>query len=150
MKKTKWLDGSILPVHIGTYEVQSQDGAIVRLAFSREGWLRDPKSFSRWRGRNVLLGKSAGKKRQASVAAHADSPKRRVQAAKSALRLARHSVATGQDAFARSLWYEIATRLGAGLDEADHVQRLQAGLALSSIGKKQISAGLKQLGIPAV
>lgn len=69
MKRTPWFDGSVLPVRVGAYEVQSDgtsgiyfsafqggkfhgcwgtaDDAIIALGYSGEGWWSTVKS---WRG----------------------------------------------------------------------------------------------------
>lgn len=145
MKKTEWLDVSVSPVHLGFYQVRAQDGAFRYLEYTATGWFFDGHPFTHWRGQKVELKQGALQKDRARLAKHLKSPSAKSKAAVSALRLARHMVATQQDAYTRSLHYQIAMSLNSELEAADHVQSAAAHSDLPTGAWDKIMARLDKL-----
>ena len=148
MKKTEWLEAGVFPVHLGFYEVKAQDGGLRYLEYTATGWFFDGQPFTHWRGQKVELKQSALQKHRARLAKHSKSPSATSKAAASALRMARHMVATQQDAYTRSLHYQIALSLNPELDAADHVQSTAALNELPAGAWDKITARLNKLKLP--
>lgn len=138
-KRETWRALQPSPFHEGEYEVELDNGDIIRAVYQQQQWTQDASRFTRWRGRRLKGLNKPKLPRRALDLYRADAPKTHTAAADAAHFLARRAVSLDKPLSAYR-YYLVAQDLESERLDAVDTQWIERFLASTSVPKEKIEA----------
>jgi hypothetical protein len=126
-------------VHEGEYEVELDNGEVIRASYQQDQWTQDASRFTRWRGQRLKGLNKPKLPRRAFDKYRADTPRTHAPAAAAAHFLARRAVSLDKPLSAYQLYLIVQALEPVRLDKID-TQWVERFLALPSLPKEKVAA----------
>ncbi len=138
-KREAWRALQPSPLHEGEYEVELDNGEVIRAVYQQQQWTHDASRFTRWRGRRLKGLNKPKLPRGALDGYRADTPDTHAPAAAAAHFLARRAVSLDKPLSAYQFYLVLQALEPVRLDTVD-TQWLERFLARPSLPKEKVAA----------